>query len=299
MTEGLKSKLFINKRELVWIVFVSLVFFDCMEYYKRTTRNTTNKIKAIQNRKCSKSDRRCLVYDRPPRTGSTTIEETLGKCMHHKGYKGAQWLHSGNRTMGILEMLSFNYLNRSSVRPHIYMTHQDHKRIISGCDCLFYITSIAPMEERLISRYKYGLREGHGNSTFKLRKLNRKVNRHLSSQKYRDQLLAEEQRYHLYPYINGKVNENERIVPQYVIRKKHLKDDLRLLLNALNCQDTPITSNNVHRSSSGSSKFNESTMQRLKNAISRLLRTKDYRFKKLAELSETRNSLGLKVAENY
>ncbi len=292
---GLKPRRYSN-RKVILTVTLSLIFIYQSKTYVGRIHAVRN-IKTMQSRRCAANERRCVIYDRPFRTGSTTIDVTLGICLDYKGYANVRPLLGENRTNGITYMLGFNELNRSSVRPHIFMNRKDHDRIINGCDCLLYVTSTARMVDRVISRFKYNLIEGHGNSTYNLRKLNKKVKRHLKGRRYR--IHADEEEYTNYPYVKEKVSEYERIVPQYVIRKEYLTEDLTALLNALNCEGLPIFSDNIHSTLSTKTQNYEAVIGKLRTAISKVLRTNDYRFQKLSKLSETRNKFGLQAAAYF
>ncbi len=291
----LKSRGYLNRGVFITVAFFALFVYQSKTHVERIL--AVKNMRRLQNERCAANGRRCVVYDRPFRTGSTTIDRTLGICMDYKGYVGVRNLRDDNRTNGIHYMLGFSELNRSSVRPHIFMNRKDHDGIMRGCDCLLYVTSTARMADRVISHFKYNLIEGHGNFTYNLHKLNKLVNRHLKGRRQR--IHADEEKYTNYPYVKEKVSEYERIVPQYVIRKEYLAEDLTALLNALDCGGLPIFSDNIHSTSSMKTQTHQVVIGKLRTAISKALRTNDYRFQKLSKLAETRNRFGLRAAAYF
>lgn len=200
-------------------------------HINRTTHNN--------NRTADTEVVHCILYDRPPRTGSTTISTALNACLTDKYYARASAMHRSERAGVVTRLCSFKRSHRAAVRSHLSMTQDDVALLRAQCSRLLYVTSISPMWRRLASWSKYSMGSGHGNRT---------VNTRAVVAALRTKDFAEQERFlEAYPYtdLHANVSEEHRLAPDYVIRADRLIDDTVALLRALGCHHVP-TSENVH-----------------------------------------------------
>lgn len=178
----------------------------------------------------------CLVYDKPYRTGSTTIERSLCDCWKLKFNATDQELMSPVDRIPLM----MNKSDRNVMRciGHVTITDAQILHMRSDCAKLFYLTSIRPMQQRMAS---YGKNDAIYGQIY--------TNMTLSRDQLRNAVLwarksgrMEEFRYELYPY-NEKATL--KIVPDYVIRHESFDDDLLRLLHAFDCPQV-VQSTNIH-----------------------------------------------------
>ncbi|CAN8077081.1 unnamed protein product [Agarophyton chilense] len=226
----------------------------------------------------------CVVYERPPRTGSTTIGEALERCLLHLGYKQPVWKGFQARSMVISDMLQQPYERVMAVTRHFYMNGTALRQLRNRCESLLYITSTATMKQRLWSLVKYRQLQTHGNTSLSKEQVQLAIEE-LKREKAQIKILNS------YPYLysNGTavdVEGDERIVPDYVIRKSMLVDDVSDLLHAFGCSSRVI-SQNVHRA----------RHDEVLDAID--IDDNDSLHTRLLQRAEERNEFGLKKASNF
>lgn len=185
----------------------------------------------------------CVIYDKSPRTGSSTILNMLRKCWMQLKYKYRRRLpHLLQKYPNITYIQ--HALNISEHRvmiagEHFRMNQDDVISLATNCERLFYITSTRPMQERILSKAKF---ECSGGRTYKNTTVSKKgrvkIISKISDIEYTS---AAEKRLEEYPF-----STSFTIPPDYVIRSSYLVDDLRLLLDAFSCQDVEVWSKNVH-----------------------------------------------------
>ena len=194
---------------------------------------------------------KCVIYDRPPRTGSTTVSKALGSCMRSKGYRLSK-NGDRNRSKVVMNMFSLETDRMAIAGPHVAMSGNDVELLEENCGEMLYITSASPMKERLFSALKYkelAKRTGdpHSNETIE-------VDMVAMAKKNSTRTQLRELYLEAYPHVAGRDLSMldvvpERIVPDYVILKKSLGRDLQAMLDALGC-NTPIKTINAHKSNS-------------------------------------------------
>lgn len=192
----------------------------------------------------------CVMYDKPPRTGSTTILNALRRCWtsHHydlRNRKRRKKLSSSSSSSS----LSFVELSLEPGRRegminryyaiagnHFSMTRNDIQLIRRRCTHLLYVTSTREMRGRIISRAKYELSKAkvNKNTTLSTRRMEKAMRRAIRKAE------ETERRLERYPFRRAAY-----LAPDYVIRYQTLGQDLALLLRAFNCS-TKIGSRNVH-----------------------------------------------------
>lgn len=186
---------------------------------------------------------RCFIYDRPPRTGSSTISDALETCLRGKDYVLAYARTQEERQFVVSHMLQFRRTTRGAVHSHVYMNQNDTTFIRQVCDIVLYVTSTNPMIRRIVSQVKYSLFEGHGNASVSTSDV-------ISALQTRD-FTKYEEFLERYPYVYQEVNVRNQLIPDYIIRATQLEYDLTRLLRALRCRDK-LESQNVHSLGSNS-----------------------------------------------
>ncbi|PXF48967.1 hypothetical protein BWQ96_01309 [Gracilariopsis chorda] len=226
----------------------------------------------------------CVIYDRPPRTASTTIGNALEKCLEPLGYEQPDWQGMDGRSLMVLNMLRLPFERVSLLARHFYMNSTSLLELRTGCDALFYITSTAPMKERLWSLVKYRQVTKHGNSSLNETQLFAAL-QDLRKETVQIEVL------NAYPYLQTHetpINRStiDTITPDYVIRKSQLNEDMSKLLRAFGCE-TRFVSENIHllEHASGLDKI---TIDDDDGLHERMLR-----------LARQRNDVGLKKAADF
>lgn len=177
------------------------------------------------------SQKYCLIYDKPPRTGSSTISNALRKCWMNYGYKFPYPSPDDyNKTISMMLDLPSNRVAVTGV--HFSMTASEIWSIKQTCDQKFYVTSTRPMKERIISKAKFQVSGGqtHTNTTLSIEELARAMELAKKDN-------TTEERLEKYPFTNEKVD------PDYVIRSEQFLQDLRSLLHLFHCQEDIYTKN--------------------------------------------------------
>lgn len=204
---------------------------------------------------------KCIVYDRPMRTASTTITGALIKC-----FSGLKWSidrhHLGNNRSRCVE-LEFERKRPpyAMVKGHKWLTSYGVQILRTRCTHLVYITSTAPLWEQVWSAAKMlsNVRT-NGNSTLDSAKREAalawvKANGANYARMYeyyphiRLTQPLELQPDRRYPDLPPSFERDEilpEIVPDYVIRKSHVTEDLPVLLKAFGCETDSNDAKNVH-----------------------------------------------------
>lgn len=178
---------------------------------------------------------RCIFYDKPPRTGSTTIARALYPCLESKGYTGITTpISSLERIEVISDMLSHPGYKKSAVRKHVTVTPEQVRELWNNCNRLLYITSTRSMKERIWSKAKYRMTPKHRSSNLTEEESAKALQFALRDKNTEEDL---EQ----YPFSESSMD----IEPDYVIRADHLNEDLNRLLQNLQCP-LNYTDKNVH-----------------------------------------------------
>lgn len=221
----------------------------------------------------------CLLYDKPPRTGSTTLANALRGCLEAKGFTSITIpISSIEKDAVIRDMLSKPGKKKSSVIKHVMVSDSDIRKLQRECETLLYVTSSRPMKERISSAAKYGMTKKHGNSTLSKDHYN-KVLKRATEDDVTEGLLEK------YPFTG-----RSRIEPNYVIRYERFEEDLSLLLQSLQCS-VSVRRANVHEFG------DDEADERLKDAIS--LKFGDARYKELTRLGAERNPDGAAIARTF
>lgn len=232
------------------------------------------------------SQRSCFVYDRPPRTGSTTVARALRACLGHQGYTQPLLQNRLNRRLLVERMLRLPGEKIGMFSKHFYMNGEDVRRMREECGTLFYVTSCRPMRERMWSAAKYQFSEGNVNSSL-TEEMREEAVRKVKKDRKTEAMLEG------YPYLGAderamEVREGERLRPDYVIRSGSMKEDLGRLLRALDCGGS-FDSKNVHKAE----EERGPVLERVK------IRMGDKTFDKLNQLAGEVNERGLEKAKAF
>lgn len=213
---------------------------------------------------------RCVLYDRPPRTGSTTVARALTVCLRSLNYSVPDlgtW-PTDTREVMLSRALDIQGAERvAAVSSHIALTAEGGGNVSSRallqarCRQTLYVSGTARMAERILSQVKYGL--VRRNVTVDTRAALAIVR-----QRGRDGRIGLSERFlEHYPYVGGSgesgfrslgrrekepgsllpfAAKQGRILPDYVLSKAHMAKDLEKLLRALGCS-VEFEDQNVHR----------------------------------------------------
>lgn len=222
----------------------------------------------------------CVFYDKPPRTGSTTIGNALTHCLEQKGYTSLDKpISSFGRDEVVIKMLSKPGRKKSAVVKHMRISNEDVIRLQHGCNHILYLTSCRAMKERIASKAKYSMTRRHGNFTISPELFSKVLKKALNDE-------ATESYLESYPFTGNLTME-----PDYIIRAESLKEDLDILLRALGCSSI-YPSANVHTVHGvGSSDLNE--------LQSVALQFGDTTFRRLSRLAKELNTAGAKKARAF
>lgn len=248
---------------------------------------------------------RCVVYDKPPRTGSTTIAGALRPCFKKKGYESLPPGPPRTWYSYMQRFLEMDAHRRAAVGSHMFVTAPEMQKLRQECSTLLYISSTRPVAERVLSVIKYETFSGHGKRNI-TSSLISKILRGVSE----EDLQKREYSLEHYPYLRqqpvrfrpeNKVSEHDRIEPDYVIRDTHFQHDLEAILDALGCPYPSEYHANEHtvvrqRGDRGVVKTNSRAADRLLARVKRVMVMGDFRYNQLLEVAEQRNAAGLQLA---
>lgn len=245
----------------------------------------------------------CLLYDKAPRTGSTTVARSLENCW--KSIRGIDITNRDERfDTGITMLLETPYRQVTAlVGSHFTISISDTTAMQSKCENVLYFTSTRTMSERLWSEAKYFVSEATAKRNTSLAVDDVPlVWFTLFERLYESELYLEN-----YPFVKSYKNPgtfsrnliDQMIVPSYVIRTEHMYRDLSFLLKAFQCSDENIRVTNMptvegkkdEKASFGAS--DNEFQNTPKNLSSIPLRFDDYRNKYLLQLAESVNEYGL------
>eukprot|EP00177_Eucheuma_denticulatum_P006824 GFKZ01012414.1.p1 GENE.GFKZ01012414.1~~GFKZ01012414.1.p1 ORF type:complete len:284 (+),score=31.56 GFKZ01012414.1:434-1285(+) len=192
----------------------------------------------------------CVVYDRPPRTGSSTVAAALRICLQSHGFHQPELLSRPQRHHLVAQMLSLPHQRVALVSHHVYISRHDIDLLRQGCQRLFYVTSASGMRGRVWSAIKYSLVGRRYNGEIAGKVLRRA--RHWAMVNKRWEPYLEHYPY-LVPGADGQHEEGwgvrfgERLIPDYVIRKDNMDEELAAMLKQLGCDQKKVVNRNVHR----------------------------------------------------
>lgn len=238
---------------------------------------------------------RCIVYDRPPRTGSTTVYKFMDRCLSHRGYGSSLRYFKGVSDFQLID----HFLNNTSVKKSLISRHLSEfpfdakQRIESACNVILYITSTRPMPARLLSKIKYetplgGDKKGQivsERSSVPTGMFHKFVNTTLYEDN--ESLVKAELYYEHYPGSR----RAKFLTPDYVIRSDAFVADFTFLLRALKCP-TDFKSINVHKVKAMDKEERNDIMHQIPITMN------DTRHKLLLQYSR-RNYLGLRKARLF
>lgn len=179
----------------------------------------------------------CLIYDKPKRTGSTTISRALHRCWSST-YGVEPHVGESNASAGTARMLSLNQTVVAHSLRHIYFSDDDCASIDARCRQYFHVTSTRSMGARIAS---YG----------KVVALQKTLGRNFTATSTSDSLRKIV--YHMvkrgkrleFAYERGAFKGVRKLRNDYIIRNHRLQSDLDDLLRAFDCP--PLThSTNTH-----------------------------------------------------
>lgn len=249
----------------------------------------------------------CLLYDKAPRTGSTTIARSLAKC-----WKSISNFHvtmrEGRFSTAIPTLLKTPYRKIVAlVGSHFSISGNDILSLKSKCENILYVTSTRRMSERLWSEAKYIVTNADIRHNSSLTAANIP---HAWTTLF-NRLSKSEPYFENYPFVssydnveNIASNQNENwLDPGYIIRTDYMKDDLSMLLRAFGCGDNNIQVTNMHtvdlqhelnpnfEKSEGDPQNNPSNLSNIS------LRMGDFRHNYLSQLAKSVNSNGIAMAK--
>lgn len=224
---------------------------------------------------------RCVLYDKPPHTGSQTTVEVLRTCWQNIGFACGTLSTIPERKRLVSKFLQFPDRDVALAGYHFFMPAYEVKMINAQCKELFYVTSTRTMRDRLASKAKYGvsrridLTDGRRVLDSQLQERGMAAVHRLN----RDGVL--EKIMEAYPF-----SSTETIQPDYVIRTDSLQKDLSQLLAAFGCA-TDFESKHLHD-------VEESVgVQPVFDKSQIVVRMNDSRHVQLSQLAEQTNSKGL------
>lgn len=248
----------------------------------------------------------CLIYDKPPRTGSTTVSRSLRECW--KSIPGFVIRNRKNlATDTISDFLTPPYYKFAAlVGSHFFMTPTDVSNLRSKCLRTVYITSTRTMSERLWSEAKHIASHAYhlSNSSITSKDLPQAwtiVN---------EKLAQSELYFEKYPFVTsfsnfGTFSKNtvKILSPAYIIRTEHLSEDVFQLFKAFRCGEQNYKVMNMHTMKlpevdQDTRSTNSNVFQNVPKNLSDIpLKFGDYRHSHLLNLAKKINSEGLAIAE--
>lgn len=207
---------------------------------------------------------KCVVYDRPMRTGSSTISSHLIQCFHSLGYFIDTHQLGNSRARSIPHALEQPSPNKrfAIVRGHIWISEVDIRLLHTRCDQVVYITSCAPLWQQVWSAAKMlSYKRVNGNTTLGAEDAENALKWLQQNAK------AYARMYEFYPFIHlteplerlqsnrypdlppsfERAEISSPFRPDYVIRKDRIIEDLSKLLDALGCDARIGNAKNVHQ----------------------------------------------------
>lgn len=239
----------------------------------------------------------CLVYDRPPRTGSSTAGRAFQECWDGLYFEivNKKRLSDDADTVKTL-VKSGPFVAATSY--HFIITADDLVNLTTRCKNLFYITSTRALRERIIST-ALGSVEKH-TFTFADNVTLREDEIPVAMSIANRRAEALERKLESYPYRNTE----ERITPDYIIRYQNFSEDLAAILQAFGCSGS-FESVNIHILDDNKSEPSEKSDQNeLGNSANKRLQDmqfnltqNDNRHTEMSKLAELVNSRGLVKAQ--
>lgn len=237
----------------------------------------------------------CLVYDRPPRTGSSTAGRAFQECWDKLYFNIVNKKRLADDADTIQTLVkSGPFVAATSY--HFIITADDLVSLTTRCKNLFYVTSTRQLRERIIST-ALGSVEKH-TFTFAdnvtLREDEIPVAMSIANQRAE----SIERKLESYPYRRTE----ERITPDYIIRYQNFSEDLAAILQAFGCSGS-FESVNIHILGDKSQLSESSEQDDVNSANKRLqnmqfnLTQNDNRHTEMSKLAELVNSRGLVKAQ--
>eukprot|EP00177_Eucheuma_denticulatum_P006400 GFKZ01011679.1.p1 GENE.GFKZ01011679.1~~GFKZ01011679.1.p1 ORF type:complete len:307 (+),score=41.25 GFKZ01011679.1:244-1164(+) len=223
----------------------------------------------------------CVLYDRPPHTGSTTISTALHKCLVSHHYATTTFPWDAVPPENTISDLIYNHSNphRAAIDNHLSISPTDVYLLHLLCSPnLLYITSTRNMRARITSSAKYNLTPTHHSSNLTADQLQQAMAIALGDR-------VNEHRLERYPFDDPRVT----LTPDFIVRYEHLEADLANLLTAMKC-DSAFDTLNVHRMAEGGEEA-EAVQERTRQALR--LRFGDQRHRRMVRLAEEGNQKGL------
>ena len=188
--------------------------------------------------------RPCFIYDKPPRTGSTTIGIALRKCLSQQGFKQPSLVLRSQRSEVTGMLLGLEALRVGTISRHLRLDGTDVARLRRECGRVAYVTSCKPMRARLWSAAKYHFQDRLGNSSLSGAEKTRAV-QIVELDRWKERYLE------AYPYLNAEDEPNltavgQRLEADYVVRAENMDEDLGRLLKVLGCGGQ-FQNRNVHK----------------------------------------------------
>lgn len=257
----------------------------------------------------SKAAYQCFLYDRPQRTGSSTMVFALRECiLNTLNFSESLYPNRFIKNEQIQRLFALatidRNLKRAVVSNHVHMAGNDVNLLRSNCKSLLYVSSTRPIMDRLWSRAKYhemqkASRDRDKTGFFLLNTRNESVTEAqfeaAISQKEKI-IIKHELALENFPYMDRFENEvllgkGERIVPDYIVRNGlhgFYNQDLTMLLSALGCS-TNFTPANQHPNYGGMKGSYADYVPRKGDAL----------YKRLMRIASSGNEHGLRRAAQF
>lgn len=230
---------------------------------------------------------KCLIYDKPPRTASSTISRSLRTCWTSQNYSIFHSTYDTPFNATLSEMLNTTSDRIGISGVHFGMLPDQIEALYHECESVMYITSTRSMGPRIASAAKYKVSQArvYLNTTLNHTQMEEAWNISV-------EIINEEQverRLENYPF------DGREIQPDFVVRNDHLQSDLADLLSAFNCS-VSVRSKNLHVYESEEESDDEIPQFDFKKLSIKL---GDARHKKLVTLAKHHNQQGLERARFF
>lgn len=221
---------------------------------------------------------KCFLYDRPMRTGSTTITNALRACIKSRpAWNLAKRVKEGQFDQAITRALEERAPN-TVIMQHMWISDADVRLLHEKCGKLIYISSCAKLSDQVWSAAKMmsNVRK-NGNSSLDDGKtqaaldwLDGNARDYMKMYEYYPHIRTpaplekqEDGRFPDVPPSFEKAAISLPFEPDYVLRKDFLQEDLTALLGAMQC-GSKYSSMNVHAVSDADAAAEVSLMEKVR-----------------------------------
>lgn len=280
---GPRIVLIITPALLICLLTYASIPLSPLHYYRQTT--LLNQSFSSANNSQKFPQKLCLIYDKPPRTGSSTISNALRKCWMSYGYKFPVPASKDYGTT-ISKMLNMSGDRVALAGVHFSMSSAELVKLGLTCKHSYYITSTRPMTERIASKAKFEVSGGktYQNTTLSKEDLRRAIQKAINDN-------TTEERLERYPFTD------QTIEPDYIIRSQNFSGDLKILLRSFKCDEDFFTKNlHVVEGESSTESVGGLPVNNSETTLSQVqLKYNDYRHVYLSKLAQRKNEQTEKI----